>query len=55
MQLRILVSSASSGQNFDLRCAVREGLLDFIQREHPHALPRLRTDVGPVSAPAAAP
>jgi small-conductance mechanosensitive channel len=55
MQLRILVSSASSGQNFDLRCAVREGLLDFIQREHPHALPRLRTDVGAASAPAPAP
>jgi len=42
MQLRILVSSAASGANFDLRCALREGLIDFIQREHPAALPTLR-------------
>ncbi|MEJ7930122.1 mechanosensitive ion channel domain-containing protein [Ramlibacter sp. AN1015] len=45
MQLRVLVTSASSGQNWDLRCAVREGLIDLIQREYPQALPRLRTDV----------
>jgi small-conductance mechanosensitive channel len=44
MQLRILVSSASSGQNFDLRCEVREGLIDFIRQHHPQALPRLRTE-----------
>ena len=44
MQLRILVSSAASGPNFDLRCQVREGLLDFIQREYPAALPRIRGD-----------
>jgi small-conductance mechanosensitive channel len=42
MQLRILVSSPSSGQNFDLRCAVREGLIDFIRREFPHSLPLVR-------------
>lgn len=45
MQLRVLVSSASSGQNWDLRCQVREALIDFIQREHPQALPRLRAEV----------
>jgi small-conductance mechanosensitive channel len=45
MQLRILVSSASSGQNFDLRCTVREGLIDFIQREYPTALPRTRAEL----------
>lgn len=44
MQLRVLVSSASSGQSWDLRCAVREGLIDFIRREHPGALPRLRAE-----------
>jgi small-conductance mechanosensitive channel len=44
MQLRILVSSAASGPNFDLRCQVREGLIDFIQREYPDALPRIRGD-----------
>jgi small-conductance mechanosensitive channel len=45
MQLRILVSSIDSGRNFDLRCEVREGLVDFIQRRFPQALPRLRADV----------
>ena len=45
MQLRVLVSSASSGQNWELRCLVREALIDFIQREHPQALPRLRAEI----------
>jgi hypothetical protein len=44
MQLRVLVSSASSGQNFDLRCTVREGLVDYIVGHHPGALPRLRSE-----------
>lgn len=43
IQLRALVSSADSSKNWDLRCGVREALLDFIQREHRAALPRLHT------------
>jgi small-conductance mechanosensitive channel len=43
MQLRILVSSGASGSNFDLRCEMREGLIDFIQREFPSSLPTVRT------------
>jgi small-conductance mechanosensitive channel len=46
MELRLLVSSASSSQNWDLRCAVREACVDFIQREYPHALPVLRAELG---------
>lgn len=42
MQLRILVSSADASRNWDLRCAVREALVDFMQRELPDGLPRLR-------------
>jgi small-conductance mechanosensitive channel len=42
MQLRILVSSGGSGPNFELRCEVREALIDFIQREYPSALPAVR-------------
>ena len=45
MQLRVLVSSASSGQNWDLRCTLREGLIAFILREHPQALPRVRAEM----------
>lgn len=45
MQLRVLVTSASSGQNWDLRCTVREALIAFIQREHPQSLPRVRAEL----------
>lgn len=45
MQIRVLVSAASSDQAWNLRCALREGLIDFIRREHPQALPRVRTAV----------
>ncbi|HEU4669859.1 MAG TPA: mechanosensitive ion channel domain-containing protein [Dyella sp.] len=42
IQLRALVSSGDSGRNWDLRCRVREGLLAFVQAQHPDALPRWR-------------
>jgi small-conductance mechanosensitive channel len=42
MELRCLMSARSSGQTFDLRCEVREKLIDFLQREHPEALPHSR-------------
>jgi small-conductance mechanosensitive channel len=45
MQLRIIVSSANASLNWDLRCRVREGLIAFIQREHPEALPRMRAQI----------
>ncbi len=55
MQLRILVSSRNSGLNFDLRCRVREGLIDFLQRNYPQHLPRLRVDTAPYDAPTGEP
>jgi hypothetical protein len=42
MQLRILASARSSGDAFELRCEIREKLIDFLQRELPEALPRVR-------------
>ncbi|HVY05329.1 MAG TPA: mechanosensitive ion channel domain-containing protein [Burkholderiales bacterium] len=50
MQLRVLVSSASASLNFDLRCFVREKLIEFIRREHPQYLPKLRTELPGVAA-----
>jgi hypothetical protein len=44
MKVRILLSAQSSGAAFDLGCKVREGLLVFLAREYPHALPRLRLE-----------
>jgi small-conductance mechanosensitive channel len=45
LQVRLLVSARNSGDAFDLRCLVRERMLDFLAREHPQALPRLRAQV----------
>ncbi len=42
MELRCLVSSLSSGENFDLRCLVREQMIAFIRDHYPWALPTLR-------------
>ena len=45
MQLRALVSSADASRNWELRCLVREKLIEFIRREHPAFLPQLRAEV----------
>jgi len=42
VELRALVSANSAGQAFDLRCEVRERLIEYLQREHPEALPTSR-------------
>lgn len=44
MQLRCLVTAATASAAWDLRCQVREALIDFIQREHPQCLPRQRAE-----------
>jgi len=49
MQLRCLVTAADASKAWDLRCHVREWLIDFIQREHPQYLPRLRAELAPQS------
>ncbi|MEO8152419.1 MAG: mechanosensitive ion channel domain-containing protein [Rhizobacter sp.] len=53
MQVRVLVSSASSGQNFDLRCTLREALIAFIAREYPGALPQSRALLDGLPSPEA--
>jgi len=45
MEIRILTSSSNSGTSFDLRCAIREHMISFIQKHHPTCLPRLRTEI----------
>lgn len=46
MELRALVTAADASKAFDLRCAVREGLMGFIAAEMPEALPRHRLAPG---------
>jgi small-conductance mechanosensitive channel len=43
--LRALVSTRDSGKAWDLRCHVREKLIEFLQREYPDCLPQLRAVV----------
>jgi small-conductance mechanosensitive channel len=52
MQFRVLVSAGDAGRSWDLRCKVREGLIDFIQREYPEYLPRARTEITGIEAAA---
>ena len=56
MQIRVLCTAASSALAFDLRCTVREGLIDFMQREYPQFLPRTRIEADlPAGRPALEP
>jgi small-conductance mechanosensitive channel len=45
IELRCLMSARTAGQTFNLRCEVREKLVDFLQKHHPEALPRQRSEV----------
>jgi small-conductance mechanosensitive channel len=42
MELRCLVSSRNSSENFDLRCLVREKMTEWIQQNYPDAFPTTR-------------
>ena len=41
-----LCTASNSSLAFDLRCAVREGVIAYMQREYPQFLPRLRVEDG---------
>jgi len=45
MQVRVLVSAADSSQAWDLRCKLREQLVDYIRVNYPQSLPVLRAVV----------
>lgn len=44
VRVRALASAADAPTLFDLRCHVREGLVRWLQRTHPEALPRTRLE-----------
>jgi small-conductance mechanosensitive channel len=55
LELRALVSASDAGKAFDLRCAVRERLVAFLQQRYPGSLPRWRAEALPAAmAPAPA-
>jgi len=45
IEVRVLASANSGGDAFDLRCELREKLIDFLKREYPQALPRRRQEL----------
>ena len=42
IEVRALMSAGSSGNAFDLRCDIREGLIRFVQQHYPECLPVTR-------------
>jgi small-conductance mechanosensitive channel len=50
IQVRALMSAADSGSAWDLRCEVREKLLEFVQKNYPQCLPRNRNDLPEIQA-----
>ncbi|WP_116106712.1 mechanosensitive ion channel family protein [Lewinella sp. IMCC34191] len=47
MTIRIIASAADSGQTFNLRCAIREHLIGWIQNNYPEHLPKTRLEMSP--------
>jgi hypothetical protein len=50
LELRALMSAADSGTAWDLRCRVREKLVEFLQKNYPDSLPRVRAEIRDVPA-----
>jgi small-conductance mechanosensitive channel len=44
VRVRMLVSASNAGALFDLRCDIREGMVAWLQRTNPGALPRHRIE-----------
>ena len=47
MTIRIIASAADSGQTFNLRCAIREHLINWIQENYGEHLPNTRLEMSP--------
>ena len=45
VEMRALVSAANSSELFELRCLVREQLIEFIQRNYPGWLPKVTMEM----------
>src|SRR5690606_39270456 len=52
VRVRAVVSAADAGKVWDLRCDVREHLVEWVRSRRPQALPRTRTELTVVTEPA---
>ncbi|HEY5297017.1 MAG TPA: mechanosensitive ion channel domain-containing protein [Verrucomicrobiae bacterium] len=48
MQLRILATTADASKGWDLRCAIREKFIAYVQKNHPQSLPRVRAELNSI-------
>ena len=48
VELRALMSAEDASLAWNLRCHVREKLVEFVRANYPHALPRLRAELNPL-------
>jgi small-conductance mechanosensitive channel len=48
VELRALMSATDSSNAWDLRCEVREKLIEFIQKNYLHGLPKVRAEVSEI-------
>jgi hypothetical protein len=49
VQLRALMDARNSSDAWDLRCLVREKLVEYLQKNHPESLPRFRGELQGIS------
>jgi hypothetical protein len=47
MQLRAIMDASNSSDAWNLRCEVREKLIEFVRRNYPDALPVMRASFHP--------
>ncbi len=45
MEIRCLMTSSDAPKGWDLKCEIREGLVQFIQKNYPECLPRVRAEL----------
>ncbi len=50
VQLRALMDARNSSDAWDLRCLVRESLIEYLKEQHPECLPHLRGEVVGISS-----
>lgn len=50
VELRALMSAPGSSEAWDLRCYVREKMVEFLQRRYPNSLPRARAELATQAA-----
>jgi hypothetical protein len=45
LELRALASATDASKAWDLRCEIREKMIDFVQQNYPGSLPRVRAEM----------